>query len=506
MARGHTLIIAEKFDAAERIASALSLDGPPVKKTYRGIPYFEFRRNGRKFVVAAAMGHLYTVTQERGGRDYYPVFTFRWAPRHLAERGARKVKTVIAAIERLGKKASEFINATDYDVEGSLIGYMVLKYACGGKEHEAKRMKFSTLTPEELNQAFENLMPRLDFELAEAGRTRHEVDWLYGVNLSRALILSVTKQTNKHFTLSIGRVQGPTLKLLCEREYEINSFVPTPYWEIKAKASVGGSIFELEYEVDRLWSREEAEAVVSACKGKIGRVVQVSEREVRRLPPEPFDLGSLQREAYRFFSFTPRRTLDIAERLYLNALISYPRTSSQKLPPTINYQAILEGLAKNPSYHQMAEEILSLGELKPRQGRKDDPAHPAIYPTGEQPQKPLNKDEARIYDLIVRRFLATFAEPSRRLTVKVLIDVDGHRFLLSGRRTLAEGWIRFYKPYVEFEEKPLPKLKKGEEVVLKEVESVLKFTEPPPRFNPASLLKAMEELELGTKATRAEII
>ena len=298
MARGHTLIIAEKFDAAERIASALSLDGPPVKKTYRGIPYFEFRRNGRKFVVAAAMGHLYTVTQERGGRDYYPVFTFRWAPRHLAERGARKVKTVIAAIERLGKKASEFINATDYDVEGSLIGYMVLKYACGGKEHEAKRMKFSTLTPEELNQAFENLMPRLDFELAEAGRTRHEVDWLYGVNLSRALILSVTKQTNKHFTLSIGRVQGPTLKLLCEREYEINSFVPTPYWEIKAKASVGGSIFELEYEVDRLWSREEAEAVVSACKGKIGRVVQVSEREVRRLPPEPFDLGSLQREAY----------------------------------------------------------------------------------------------------------------------------------------------------------------------------------------------------------------
>lgn len=506
MERGYTLIIAEKFDAAQRIASALSLDGPPKKKTYRGIPYFEFKRNGERFIVAPAMGHLYTVTQEKGGRSHYPIFEFRWVPRHLAERGAKKVKTIISAIEKLSKKASSFISATDYDVEGSLIGYMILKYACGGKEFQAKRMKFSTLTPEELNQAFENLKPSLDFELAEAGRTRHEVDWLYGVNLSRALILTVEKQSRKHFTLSIGRVQGPTLKLLCEREYEINSFVPTPYWEIMAEALIGGSSFKVEFERDKLWSVGEAEAVVSACKGKQGTIVEVAEKTYRRMPPEPFDLGSLQREAYRFFGYSPSRTLSIAERLYLNALISYPRTSSQKLPPTINYEAILRGLAENPAYKPLAEKVLEGGELKPVEGAREDPAHPAIYPTGKLPESPLSKDDFRIYDLVVKRFLATFGKPSLRLMVKVSIDVEGYRFTLNGRRILEEGWLNLYRPYAEFEEKPLPSLKKGEKVLLAKIEHVQKFTEPPPRYNPASLLKAMEELELGTKATRAEII
>ena len=506
MVKGHTLIIAEKFDAAQRIASALSPEGPPKRKTYRSIPYFEFKRDGKKFVVTPAMGHLYTVTQESGGRSLYPVFDFKWAPRHLAERGAKKIKTVISAIERLSKDASEFINATDYDVEGSLIGYMILKHACGGKEVQAKRMKFSTLTPEELNEAFKNLMPRLDFEMAEAGRTRHEVDWLYGVNLSRALILSVEKQSKKHFTLSIGRVQGPTLKLLCEREYEINSFVPTPYWEISAEALIGGSAYKVDFEKDKLWSLKEAEAVASACKGKHGTIMEVAEKTLRRMPPEPFDLGSLQREAYRFFGYTPRRTLDIAERLYLSALISYPRTSSQKLPPTINYEAILKGLAENPAYKRLAEIVLSTEELKPVEGAKSDPAHPAIYPTGKLPEAALSRDDARIYDLVVKRFLATFGKPSLRLMVRVSMEVEGYRFTLSGRRILEEGWISLYKPYAEFEEKPLPPLKKGEKVLFKEVESLQKFTEPPPRYNPASLLRAMEELELGTKATRAEII
>jgi len=506
LTRGHTLIIAEKFDAAQRIASALSLEGPPKKKTYRGIPYFEFKRDGKKFVVAPAMGHLYTVTQETGGRSQYPVFKFKWAPRHLAERGAKKIKTVISAIEKLSDKASEFINATDYDVEGSLIGYMILKHACGGREKQAKRMKFSTLTPEELNEAFESLMPRLDFEMAEAGRTRHEVDWLYGVNLSRALILSVEKQSNKHFTLSIGRVQGPTLKLLYEREYEINSFVPTPYWEINAEALVGENVYKVDFEKDKLWNLKEAEAVVSACKGRHGIITGVTEKTARRMPPEPFDLGSLQREAYRFFGYTPRRTLDIAERLYLNALISYPRTSSQKLPPTINYEAILKGLAGNPAYRRLAEKVLSAGELKPVEGAKSDPAHPAIYPTGKLPEAPLSKDDAKIYDLVVKRFFAVFGKPSLRLMVKVSMEVEGYRFTLNGRRILEEGWLSFYKPYVEFEEKPLPPLSKGEKVLIKRIESLQKFTEPPPRYNPASLLRAMEELEIGTKATRAEII
>ena len=506
MADGYTVIIAEKPDAAERIASALALNSDLKRKVEYKTTYYEFKRDGKKVVVVPALGHLYTVTQTVGGRNYYPVFTFDWAPKYEAEKGAKRTKRIIALFKKLSKNAKELINATDYDIEGSLIGYTIIKYAFNGREHEAKRMKFSTLTKEELNYAYENLLPHLDFELVEAGRTRHEVDWLYGVNLSRALTLSAFKQNGKYTTLSIGRVQGPTLKFIIQREIEIRSFVPTPYWEIKALAEIDGETYELKFEKDKIDKKVEAEKIVKDCFGKLGKIASINEKEIKRNPPEPFDLGSLQREAYRFFGFTPRRTLDVAERLYLEALISYPRTSSQKLPPTINYEGILEGLSKNPNYQKLAKLLLSQKSLKPREGKKDDPAHPAIYPTGNLPERELTSDELKVYDLIVRRFMATFSRPAKRLSTKVSIECNGYKYFLYGGRIVDEGWFFFYKPYIEVEETILPKLRIGQEVLLKDVRYVTKFTEPPPRYNPASLLKVMEENNIGTKATRAEII
>lgn len=502
--RGYTLIVAEKPDAAERIAKALS---PNFKKMVKfKIPYFELKVDGKKIIVAPTLGHVYTVTQMRGGRDYYPVFTFKWAPRYLSERGAKRTRRIIELFKSLSENAVEFINATDYDIEGSLIGYMILKYACNGKEKEAKRMKFSTLTSEELSNAYRNLLNNLDFELVEAGRTRHEIDWLYGVNLSRVLTLSANKQNDKYNVLSIGRVQGPTLKFIIDREVEIRSFVPKPYWEIKAYAKIGDKSCELKFSEEKVECKDDAIKIVKNCLGKTGKIVRIEEKTVKRNPPEPFDLGALQREAYRFFGYSPSKTLSIAERLYLDALISYPRTSSQKLPPTINYREILSELCKNSEYKELVSQLISEEELKPREGRKADPAHPAIYPTGSIPEKELKGDEAKIYDLIVRRFLATFGKPAIRLSTKVLISCGGYNFYLYGGRIVYDGWIKFYEPYVEFEETILPPLKVGDSIFLENVEYVTKYTEPPPRYNPASLLKVMEENNIGTKTTRAEVI
>ena len=501
----YTLIITEKPDAALRIASALDKKGKAKKFEDSGVPYYVAERD-RKIVVVPAIGHLYTVAEERRGRNYYPVFSFRWVPRYVAERGAKQIRTWIETISKLANNADVFVDACDYDIEGSLIGYCILKYACGDKEDVSKRMKYSTLTKKELENSYAKMLPRLDFALIEAGRTRHEVDWLYGVNLSRALTIAARDWSGKYATLSTGRVQGPTLKFLVAREKAIRSFVPTPYWEIKAEVKIGESLFEAEYEKQIIETKNEAKLILKACKGKDGQIEKIEVRRFKQMPPVPFDIGALQSEAYGLFGYTPRRTLNIAQRLYLEALISYPRTSSQKLPPAINYEEILKKLSKASEYKKLAMELLAKPELKPKEGKKEDPAHPAIYPTGNLPERTLSEPERRIWDLVVRRFMAVFEEPAVKQSVKVHINVNGHRFYLRGKQTLKEGWLHFYGPYARSEEVTLPKIDEGQTVTVKRVIVEDKFTKPPPRYNPGSLLRKMEETGIGTKATRADII
>ncbi len=367
-------------------------------------------------------------------------------------------------------------------------------------------MKFSTLTKNELEKAYEEPLPSLNFALIEAGRTRHEVDWLYGVNLSRALTLAASRWSGRYATLSTGRVQGPTLKFLVGREREIRSFVPTPYWSIKAEVEIKGSTYEVDCETKTFEKRVDADAVVKACRRKIGEIETIEVRKLHQKPPIPFDLGKLQTEAYSLFRYTPRRTSYIAQRLYLEALISYPRTSSQKLPQAIGYRAILKRLSEKAVYKKLASDLLGKDELKPVEGKKEDPAHPAIYPTGNMPERELSEPEKKVWDLVVRRFMAVFGEPAIKQSIKACIVVNGHRFYLRGRRVLKEGWMRFYKPYVRAEEVLLPAIKEGEKVSMKQMMREDKFTKPPPRFNPSSLLQKMEEEGIGTKATRADII
>ena len=501
----YALIITEKPNAAKRIATALDSRGKPEKVEDNGVPYFLASRD-RKLVVVPALGHLYTVIQDRGGRNYYPVFSFKWAPRYKAERRAKETQAWVEVFSKLSDDADDFIAACDYDIEGSLIGYCLLKYACNGKESVAKRMKFSTLTKSELEKTYEEPLPHLDFALIEAGRTRHEVDWLYGVNLSRALTLSARRWSGKYATLSTGRVQGPTLRFLVKRERAIGLFVPKPYWSIHAEAEIKGSACEVEYERKKIGRKAEADKVVQDCRGKAGKIESIEVRKYQQRPPIPFDLGGLQTEAYSLFGYTPRWTAGIAQRLYLAALISYPRTSSQKLPPAINYRGILEALGKKPAYRKLTSSLLKREKLTPREGKKEDPAHPAVYPTGNLPERALSDQEKNIWDLIVRRFMAVFGEPAIKQSMKATLALDGHHFYLRGRQVLKAGWMRFYKPYIRTEEVLLPPIEEGEVAKLRQIAREDKFTSPPPRYNPSSLLKKMEEEGIGTKATRADII
>ncbi|HEU4606300.1 MAG TPA: DNA topoisomerase I [Nitrososphaera sp.] len=493
----YTLVVCEKPDAARRIAQAL---GDPKETRPSGISVFDVTNGGRHYKICTALGHLYGLSDVTKNRGVYPVFDLEWAPVAKNPRAARAIKI----ISELSKDASAFVHACDYDQEGEVIGHSILQYACGGKYEKAQRAKFSTLTDDEIRESFDNLA-KSNSGLAEAGRSRHMLDFIYGVNLSRALAKSL-KTASRYRNLSIGRVQGPTLAFAVDRELEIRLHVPDPHWTISAQFEKNGQAFSAQYEKPKVETLAKARSIMSACVGKDGTVTDASESKAVLRPPAPFNIGDLQREAYRLFKLGPGYTLAIAEKLYLQALISYPRTSSQKLPPSIGYGKIISGISKIGSYGRLASMLLSKGRLVPNEGRMIDPAHPAIYPTGVPPRQKLSGLEFKVYDLTVKRFLATFGDPAISKHTDVAIDVNGHAFKAEGRAPVYEGWMVFYKPYVRLEQRELPELHKDDVVKNRGVEMEEKFTQPPYRYNQASLLAKMEQEQIGTKATRADII
>jgi DNA topoisomerase-1 len=500
-----TLVITEKPDAAVRLASALDSAGKPKKNLKNGVPYYEAERNGR-IIVVPAIGHLYTVWSSNKGKKKLPNFDFEWVPLHVAAKEKGYLHAWVKTFSELSKEAETFVDACDYDIEGSIIGYGILKYACGGKEHDAKRMKYSTLTEEELRESYNHLLPHLDFNLVEAGLARHEIDWIYGINLSRMLTGAAKKASKRYSTLSTGRVQGPTLKFVALRERNIACFVPLPYWILKAFVQIGDKILQAEHTKKKFDVKAEAEETAKACRRKLAEISSIQKKNCKQMPPVPFDLGSLQTEAYRLFRYTPMRTLKIAQRLYLDALISYPRTSSQKLPPEIGYRKILRNLAKNQKYSKLSSDLLLKPNIRPFEGKKEDSAHPAIYPTGKQSERRLDLAQNRIYDLVVHRFLAVFGEPIEKQIIKVTIRKGEEEFLLEGTQILSKGWLEFYVPFARLQEKLLPVIKEGDKVIVKKIVIENKYSNPPPRYNPSSLLKKMENENIGTKATRANII
>ncbi len=469
------LIITEKPQAALKIASAL---GNARKYSENNVPFYELTREGKKIIVACAVGHLFNLTYSKG-QVGWPIFKMEWVPSYNKIAFTKKYYDVI---KKLSRRAQDVIVATDYDTEGEVIGWNILRFIL--RFEDAKRMKFSTLTKGELERSYDNALPTLDWGQAYAGETRHLIDWLYGINLSRAL-MSALKKTGSFRILSIGRIQGPTLKIIVDREHEIAGFKPEPYWQVFAHSN--NTLFKY---VKNIFKKEELEDFKDI---KEARATTVKKTELVP-PPFPFDLTSLQREAYAWHKITPSNTLKLAQSLYLEGLISYPRTSSQKIPPEINPKQIIKELEKH------FPQVKKLTRDKPVEGPKSDPAHPSIYPTGEFQQ--LEGDEKNLYELIVTRFIAAFAQDAKLARKIVTLQAGDKKFTSSGMKIMEKGWAEIYPATME--ELELDDL--DGKVKIDEIKIEEKQTQPPRRYTPTSLITLLEKKNLGTKTTRSLIV
>lgn len=486
---GYILIITEKPQAAGKIADALS-EGKAGKVTNRNkVSYHELERNGKQITVACAVGHLFSISQNVKGA-HYPIFDIGWYPNSAVRKGKDFSKKYFDVIKKLVEGASEIVIATDFDVEGEVIGYTVMRFIANQKD--ASRMKFSSLTPVELQESFDNRQNHIEWGQAIAGETRHFLDWLYGINLSRALMNSI-KTTGKFAVMSIGRVQGPTLNLIVEKEKQIQAFKPTPYWQIFLDTNDGKNILEVKHNRDITKKQELGKFEKLKDKKAIAET-----KKTKQIisPPAPFDLTSLQTEAYKFHGITPSNALSVAQKLYLAGLISYPRTSSQKISDLKGAKKVLDRLKK--IYPDLVKEV---NREKPIEGNKSDPAHPAIIPTGVYSRTLKDYDE-KIYNLIVKRFISCYCADAELENKKVELEIDGLKFNAKGMEVKNSGWMKVYP--TKMEEKEIKDM--NGEVNIDKVKVEEKETKPPNRYSPASIVTALEKKNLGTKATRASII
>ncbi|MGZ7209403.1 MAG: DNA topoisomerase I, partial [Methanobacterium sp.] len=478
----YEVIICEKPKSSEKIAKALSAN--TTKSSYKKVPYYEFEENGKKTMVLSAVGHLYSLSPTSSGQDR--IFDVEWVPLYEKDKKKKYIKPYVDAIKKLSKGADSFIHACDYDIEGTLIGYNALKYGCGEDSiKNAKRMKFSTLTKEDIIKAYENPID-VDFRQVDSGIARHILDFLFGVNISKYLTDSVRVAKKRYVQLSAGRVQTPTLSILVDREKEIKKFIPEPYWLIKA--DIEGDIIA-DHKAGKIFKREVADGILAECKGEDALVTDVILRKNRRSPPFPFDLGSLQSEAYGVFGFSPKKTQKIAQNLYIEGYTSYPRTSSQKLPKSIGYDKILKKLSKSSTFKKHVDVLKK--PLKPNEGKKTDEAHPAIHPTGTLPRN-LDTDEQKLYELIAFRFISVFGEDAVQESMKTDLTINAQEFAFSRKRMAKMGWMDHY-PFRKIENEIFPEIKKGDILKVKEIIEEEKETKPPARYNQASLIKELEK-------------
>jgi len=484
--KGYILIITEKPQAASKIAAALA-EGKENKITNnQKVFYYELERGGKQLVVGCAVGHLFTVSQKKKGTDY-PIFDIGWFPNSEVKRNDFS-KKYFDVIKKLVKNANEIVVATDFDIEGEVIGYNITRFIAN--QPDAKRMKFSSLTPKELQDAFDNRNDHIEWGQAIAGETRHFLDWIYGINLSRALMQAL-KKTGRFSVMSIGRVQGPTLNLIVEKEKQIQAFKPTPYWQIFITINDGKNKLELKHNRD-ITKKAELDKF-NKLKNKKAKV-ETRKTKQTIPPPAPFDLTSLQTEAYKFHSITPANALQVAQKLYLAGLISYPRTSSQKITDKEGAKKVLNRLKeKFPETKHVTKDT-------PIEGNKSDPAHPAIIPTGIHQN--LKDYDEKIYNLIVKRFISCYCDSAELDNKKVTAEVDNLKFSEKGMEILKKGWLSVYPAkMVEKEIKDF-----SGEVNIDDVKTEEKETKPPKRYSPASIVSELEKRNLGTKATRANII
>ncbi len=488
----NVLIIAEKRNAAQRIAKILSGGKFETSRKGRNV-YYSFSSSGNRYFVVPLRGHILQLDYPKEFKNW----NLEDLQRLVDEEPVKviKEKGVASILKSLAKDANLLIIATDYDREGELIGVEALSVS--GYRGKVKRAKFSALTEWEIKNAFENLVD-VNYNLASAAETRQKIDLAWGASLTRFISLA-SKRRGKDF-LSVGRVQSPTLALIVKREREIESFVPTPYWNISAKFYRRRN-FKGEHIANPFWKEKEAQEVFEKVKdAKKGKVIEYVKGEKLIRPPIPFNTTEFLSEATKL-GFSASRAMRIAEDLYMGGYISYPRTDNTVYPKSLSINSILKSLEKS----KFAEDVLKLQKERrkyPTRGKKESKDHPPIVPTrGAR----LDGDKGKIYELIVRRFLATLAPDLRYEENSAKIAVKDEIFVAKGKKIIDEGW-HYYYPYSKFEESILPELKKGDEVTVKDVEIVKKETKPPSRYTQSSLIKEMERLNLGTKSTRADII
>ena len=531
------LIIAEKPSVAGDIARALG-----------GFKKEADHYESEDYVVSSAVGHLL----ELQAPEAYEVKRGKWSfahlpviPPHFDLKPVAKSEARLKVLARLLKRkdVSSLINACDAGREGELI-FRYIVQATKAKQ-PIRRLWLQSMTPASIREAFAQL--RSDGEmlpLADAARSRSEADWLVGINGTRAMTAFNSKDGG-FFLTTVGRVQTPTLAIVAEREDKIRRFVSRDYWEVRARFAAAAGEYEgrwfdpafkkgedAEARAERLWDRARAEALVAACAGRPGTVSEES-KPSSSAPPQLFDLTSLQREANGRFGYSAKTTLSLAQALYeKHKVLTYPRTDSRALPEDYlaTVKNTLEVLAGDGAYAPHVKSIQKGGWVKPNKRIFDNSKisdHFAIIPTLQAPGH-LSEAEAKLYDLVVKRFLAIFHPAAEYLVTTRITLVEGESFKTEGKVLINPGWLAVYGKESQADapaggkDATLIAVQPGETVSTEHIEAVALATRPPARYNEATLLSAMEgagkllddeELRdamagrgLGTPATRAAII
>ncbi len=491
------LVVTEKAIAGKRIASILA-DGSVSASGEMRAPLFSFSRKGEEFEVVPLKGHIVDV-------DFPKKFSY-WVGTDLKRLASTEVdyvgkeKQIISLLKKKASEADEIIVATDSDREGEAIGVEALRFLTEkNRKIPVKRANFSAITPQDIEQAFERL-GKVDYHFADSADARREIDLIWGAVLTRFLSL-VSGRLGREY-LSVGRVQSPTLAIIVDREKERLAFNEKKYWELKAEFEKDSKSFEAFHKKGRFWEKAEADKALGK-KAEKGRVVNVRRTERVLKKPFPFNTTQFLRAATAI-GFSAGEAMNVAEGLYMKGFISYPRTDNSVYPKNLDLSEILNNLMHVKEFYSLAEKIFALGELKPSRG-KETKDHPPIHPVTPVQKEKLSPREWKIYELVVRRFFATLARDAVTENLSVEIGLNSEPYVAKGQLIKEKGWKEFY-PYSVLAEVILPPLKKGNEVKLVDLELQEKKTQPPARYSQGSLIKLMEQVNLGTKSTRSEIL
>ena len=490
------LIVAEKNISARRIAEILGEGKKITEHKDAGVSTYTFG----DITTVGLRGHVVEIDFEPGYQNWR---SEEYTPRSLIDAKTIKVPTekkIVTLLQKLARKADRITIATDFDTEGELIGKEAFELVRAvNSKVPVDRARFSAITGGELRHAFANTT-ELDFALAAAGEARQSIDLMWGASLTR--FISLAARRGGQNILSVGRVQSPTLSMIVDREKEIEAFVPEKYWQLDLDTAKSGERIEARHTHGRFHDKAEAEGARDRTKEPL-IVTEVKEGTKQDRAPSPFDTTAYIVAAARL-GFSAANAMRIAEDLYMNGFISYPRTDNTVYPASLDIEGILKTLRNSP-FKKDVEWTIAHRRPVPTRGKKSTTDHPPIHPASPATREQLGDDVFKIYELVLRRFLATLAPDAVWKTLKILFVAGGEEYTTTGGQLIEPGWHAVY-PFSEAKEVVLPAFSIGENLPLKKITLDEKETQPPARYTQSKLIQRMEELGLGTKSTRHEVI